>query len=308
MPGQFIISLDCEGKWGFADCVTPHHDAYFTEANLLKAYRKLIALFARYEVPATFAFVMAFTLSNTERAALADRLRDVLVDGKNWLRYYRAAELNGRTEGWFCPLALDEVRAHREHEVGCHSFCHAPLAKSSIARDDAAQELDAASTVAAIKGLELRTFVYPRNQIGYRELLRKHGYIGYREALDRVRGALGRAQSLANEFRIFARSQPPLEDADGLCRIPAGYFFNWRYGVRAKIPKAVTRRRWASILRHAADRSEVAHLWLHPHNVIDGPETFDLLEDVLRDAASLRAQNRLEFVTQKDYAERRFCV
>jgi peptidoglycan/xylan/chitin deacetylase (PgdA/CDA1 family) len=308
MPGLFIVSLDCEGKWGFADCITAHHDTYFTEANLLAAYRKLLALFARHEIPATFAFVMAFTLSDAERAALADRLRDVIVDGKNWLRYYRAAEANGRTEGWFCPLALDEVRAHSEHEVACHSFCHAPLAESSIARDDAARELDAASAVAALKGIELRTFVYPRNQIGHRELLRQHGFIGYREALPRVNGVLGQAHALASEFNVIARSQPPLENADGLCRIPAGYFFNWRYGVRAKIPPAVTRRRWAAILRDAADRGEVAHLWFHPHNIIDGPETFDVLEDVLRDAASLRAQNRLQFVTQKEYAERRICV
>jgi hypothetical protein len=308
MPGQVIISLDCEGKWGFADSIAAHHDVYFTEANLLMAYRKVLALFACYEVSATFAFVMAFTLSDAERATLANRMRDVIVEGRNWLRHYRAAERDGRTDGWFCPRALDEVRAHPEHEIGCHGFCHAPLAEPGIAGDDAAMELDAASTVAAMKGLELRTFVYPRNQIGYRALLRKHGYIGYREALDRRRGVLGQAESLASEFNVFARSQASLDDAEGLCRIPSGYFFNWRTGIRAKVPMAVTRRRWASIFRHAADRCEVAHLWLHPHNFIDGPETFEVLEGVLRDATSLRAQNRLEFVTQQTYAESRLCA
>jgi hypothetical protein len=308
MPGYFIVSLDCEGKWGFADHITAHHDAYLTDANLLMAYRKLLALFARYEVSVTFAFVMAFTLSDAERATLADLLRDVVVERQNWLRYYRAAERDGRSDGWFCPRALDEVRMHPEHEVGCHGFCHAPLAEAGIAPDDAAMELAAASAVAAMKGLELRTFVYPRNQIGYRALLCKHGYVGYRETLNRRRGVLGRAESIASEFNVFARSQPMLEEAEGLCRIPPGYFFNWRAGVRAKVPMAVTLRRWASILRHAADRHEVAHLWFHPHNIIDGPETFEVLENVLQDATSLRAQNRLEFVTQQTYAETRHCA
>jgi peptidoglycan/xylan/chitin deacetylase (PgdA/CDA1 family) len=305
MSGHFVVSLDCEGKWGMADQITAHHDAVLSEDNLLSAYLRLLTLFARYEVPVTFAFVMAFTLSEGERKEIGDRLCDVLVDGEQWLRHYRAAARRDRLDGWFCPRALDETRAHPEHEIGCHGFCHAPLAESGITRADADRELSSAGAVAAMKGLNLRTFVYPRNKIGYRSLLREHGYVGYRERLARGAGALGLARALMREFNVFENAQPGLARVDGLQPIPAGYFLNWRVGVRAKVPMVLTRRRWVSILRDAAERGDVAHLWFHPHNIIDGPETIEVLEQILKEACLLRSQNRLQFVTQQAYVEAR---
>lgn len=34
MTAQCIISFDCEGKWGIADCIGPHHLADFTNVKL----------------------------------------------------------------------------------------------------------------------------------------------------------------------------------------------------------------------------------------------------------------------------------
>jgi len=301
MAGTFIISLDCEGKWGMADCINEHHNQFLTNENLIIAYRQLLILFEKYEVPATFAFVMAFTLSENERKQLSSKLTNVTVDGENWLRCYRAAEEAGSLDGWFCPEALDIIRAHEEHEIGCHGFCHAPLAETAISESDADAELKAAGEIASLKGLTLKTFVYPRNQIGYVHLLRRHKYEGYRDRLSALGGAFGRARSLLMEMKIVERAQEHGAVEDGLCRIPAGYFFNWRAGLRRRIPKAVTRQRWSSIMRSAAVSDRVAHLWFHPHNFIDGPETYDVLESVLQGAIALRAQGRLNIMTQESY-------
>ena len=40
MPGIFIISFDCEGKWGI-DELNSHHEYYFTNDRLNKAYEKI---------------------------------------------------------------------------------------------------------------------------------------------------------------------------------------------------------------------------------------------------------------------------
>jgi hypothetical protein len=91
MPAQrraiFILSLDCEGKWGVADHISDHHTHYFTGANLRRAYADLLALFEKWEVSATFAFVMAFTLAEEELASYADLFEDVAC--RDWLRHFR---------------------------------------------------------------------------------------------------------------------------------------------------------------------------------------------------------------------------
>jgi hypothetical protein len=81
MPTQtkaiFVLSLDCEGKWGLADQISDHHVRYFTSENLRRAYGDPLALFEKWEVPATFAFVMAFTLAKEELGRYADLFEDV---------------------------------------------------------------------------------------------------------------------------------------------------------------------------------------------------------------------------------------
>jgi hypothetical protein len=63
MSGVFIISFDCEGKWGVADHLDTRIEESFTTVNLLQNYRDLLALLGEHDLRATFAFVGAYTLS-----------------------------------------------------------------------------------------------------------------------------------------------------------------------------------------------------------------------------------------------------
>ena len=74
----------------------------------------------------------------------------------------------------------------------------------------------------------------------------------------------------------------------GLVSVPGGHFLNWRHGWRRTVPKELTLLRWRSILNDAVARDGVALLWLHPENLIDGPGTFELLDQIVRMAADLR--------------------
>ena len=69
------------------------------------------------------------------------------------------------------------------------------------------------------------------------------------------------------------------------------------------MPRAVTVRRWKTLLDRAADTGGVAHLWFHPHNFITAPSTRRTLDDILAHAARLRDAGRLEIVTQEQYCE-----
>jgi peptidoglycan/xylan/chitin deacetylase (PgdA/CDA1 family) len=299
VTGRFIVSLDCEGKWGMADDLKPYHHRLVTDDSLARVYDELVGLFGRYVLPATFAFVLAFTLNAAERERFAPLFEVDDSRQGGWLSHFHAARQRGALGGWFQPHALEAVRQAPQHEIACHSFCHRPM--SSLSAADAAAELEAAKSVAAFKGLTFRTFVYPRNKVEHVQALAQQGYLGYRDERRRLPGHLGRATALLEELNLWALPERRPGPTQAPVCIPAGFFFNWRHGARRGIPPAVTVERWRRLLDRAAERDEVAHLWLHPHNLLTARETKSTLEAVLTHAARLASAGRLEPVTQETF-------
>ena len=273
-PGTFILSLDCEGKWGMADCLDRRHQELLTSVRLIKAYETLADMFGRFDIQATFAFVMALLLEQDDRQ---------------------------RFEGWHLPEALAIVRSGKGHEIACHGFCHRPLADDLVSAAQARAELEAAVQVAHSKQIDLQTFIFPRNEVGHLDEIRKAGFVGYRTALRRVNGMGGRAIRIAEELNLWRLPQQSMPVADnGLVPIPAGYFFNWRYGTRRLIPPEITHMRWRNLLRRGA-RGGVVHLWLHPHNLVTASDTAHALERFLAEVAEARAAGRIRIATQAEY-------
>jgi peptidoglycan/xylan/chitin deacetylase (PgdA/CDA1 family) len=298
----FIMSLDCEGKWGMADHLQPYHDALSDDA-LANAYDQLLKLLGSYRLRATFAFVMAFTLSADERRQFDSTLKPRKGHADPWLEPYWAAMESGRSEGWHSPTAFDLVRKSEGQEIACHSFCHRPLG-SMTPPAEAVAELGAAEEAAEVKGVNLSTFVFPRNEVGNLVALKRYRYLGYRERLRRPSGILGKALSLAAELNTRATPQAEDRGDPALIPIPAGYFFNWRFGARRRIPKEVTLARWSNLLKATARDGGVAHLWMHPHNLITGPDTADVLEKVFAEVAELQQRGDIRVETQEEYCLR----
>ena len=302
-PPTFIMSLDCEGKWGMADGLRPYHHRDLTDRNLARAYRRLVELLARNDIPATFAFVMAFTLPKAEAQAFAALDRDGNPQDP-WLKHYWASLDAGLDEGWHVPEAFEQVREDGRHEIASHSFCHRPLGDDSLDGAGATSELVNAAAAARLKQVELKTLVFPRNQVGNLGAVKDAGYLGFRSRLDRPGGWRGKAMALLEEFDTRAAPQQPLPDRQGLIAIPPGRFFNWRFGLRRLAPPPVTVTRWKRQLDRCVRDGGIVHLWLHPHNLITGPGTAAVLGDVLAHVARLRDRGSLEVLTQRAYCER----
>ncbi|MEL7445885.1 MAG: hypothetical protein AAGK02_08735 [Pseudomonadota bacterium] len=296
--GTFIISLDCEGKWGMADHLGPWHHEFLRREHLIPAYQTLVDLFGRYEMPATFAFVMGFVLDPDEQTEMAAHFVDTEIEGANWLVDFRKAQIAGDHEGWSCPEVLEVVRnASLKHEVACHGFTHVPLSEDLVGRDLVERELSAAKHVAEKRGIALETLVYPRNLVGHTGVLAETGFSGYRQRPP-VRGKAG---ALLAELNPIDRSQLSLPKDGELTVVPSGEMLNWQSGPRKLIPRAASRLRWKARLEDAAKSGGVAHIWLHPHNIIDAPGTLERLEDVLGEAARLRDAGKLVVKTQAEY-------
>jgi len=285
MAGRFILSFDCEGKWGVADHLTPGHDAQLSGARLGEAYRRIAELLAQLQVPATFAFTELLLLEPDALAALPGAEIAAL------LPYTKAAFAEiaaGRTDGWSLPEAAALVAG--EHEIATHGVTHVPWGE--IDAEQARFELSLTERPAG------RTFIFPRNQVAHVDVLAAHGFSGYRLGPPRR----SRALSLLQEVNLGAKAEP-VPPAAVPQAIPAGYFINWRAGPRRLVPPAITRRRARRILEDAARTGGVAHFWTHPENIASAPDTLVNLRAIVEEAARLRAEGRIEIQTQKDFVD-----
>src|SRR3989338_4097292 len=282
MSANFIISFDCEGKWGAVDLDIDCYRHCYTNTNLINAYRKLTTLLDKYQIKATFAFVTAFTFSVDQYHDVRRDFREVFIHGKAWLHNFYKEILAENYEGWFTPQCYQIIKQAAVHEIASHGFTHLPLDENIISLDDCSYELAMTKKHASHGNDPNQTFVYPRNQIGFVSELDSAGFIGYREALKKT----GRLSSFLSELNIFSTAIDLSAPNNALpISIPAGRILNWRCGFRRKIPISLTIKRWEYILDDAIKNQKTAHLWTHPHNFITGDNMYILLESIIKRVA-----------------------
>jgi peptidoglycan/xylan/chitin deacetylase (PgdA/CDA1 family) len=298
--GTFMLTFDCEGKWGLVDCLAPRHGRIFTTANLEQTYRRVTSLLTTYDIDATFAFTTAYCLTAQRFEMLRADLPYTSPGAQEWIRRASAAAARDGGQGWFVPACLDMVRERGRHEIGSHGFSHLPWRSSHATRADLDAELRLCRSIPEFSAQTVKTFVYPRNEIAHQELLAAREFDQYRA--ERV--ATSRAANLASELNLQPRSER-LAAVHGTPRaVPAGYFLNWRKGLRGCIPAALTVHRWKNLLRGATADGGIVHAWTHPENFLDGQAMFPMLEEILRFVADEREAGRLTVATSSQLLAR----
>jgi hypothetical protein len=291
-----VISLDFELRWGMADLLGADVAAY--RDNLLgvrEVVPRLLECFARRQVRATWATVAAVALESWEEyRALAPPVP--LYLDRNHAPPDGLEQLDPRGELHFAPELVKLVAQAPGQELASHSFSHFFFGEAGFVRRDA--EADAAAVAALFSrkfGRRPRSFVFPRNQVAFIDVLLAHG-------IEKVRtnppGAVWNAPVGWREWAPlralrFAQSFSAVEPArcEGAA-VPASAF------VRLNLPEPLFRAHLAALAnatRRLAERN-VLHLWLHPHNLGDAPaERVRRLEHVL-EAVAHAAKGEVRFV------------
>ena len=176
--GAFVVSIDTELAWGEAHkrdgSVAGHH--FEREREVVEG---ILDVFARYDISATWAVVGHLFLDRCEgHPDLPGPAYDWL-DG-DWLDIDPCADVDAAP--WYYGRDIVErLTACPVHqEVGSHSFSHVIVDDPGCSADVFAAELTAARQVAEPLGVELRSFVYPRNAIAHLDTLRAAGFTSYR--------------------------------------------------------------------------------------------------------------------------------
>ncbi|MEO5331376.1 MAG: polysaccharide deacetylase family protein [Magnetococcus sp. YQC-5] len=299
----FILSFDCEGKWGVADQLTPKIEETFTTNRLISVYQKIIDILDKYELKSTFGFVASFILSQdlvaSNRAWFS---KDNWSDGGRWLEPFLRDFHKGRTDGWLCQEAFEMVRKQSIHEIGSHGFSHIPLSETNIDVDTFNHEMIHIRKVEHLYNYCSTTFIYPCNQVGYSDQLKNFGFLAFRPAAlsELSRNQMMRGKRLISEWIPICPSHAHAEPHVPLA-LPPGILLNYRSGMRWLVPTSLTLKRINAYLDHAIKSGGVAHLYSHPHNFITGKNQFALLEGVCKLVSEKVRQGNLQIMTQHEY-------
>ena len=175
-------------------------------------------------------------------------------------------------------------------------------------RDCFESDLLAVQAAAADWGLQLRSFVYPRNSIDYVDTLGGYGFTAFRGIAPawhaRLPGPLRRAGRFIDAFLPLAAPTTVPYKHQGVWNIPASSQYLHRAGWGKAVPIGLRVRKARRSLQQAAERGRVFHLWLHPHNIATDPDSLLRgMESILVEAKALRDSGLLVNETMGSLAE-----
>jgi len=312
--GAFVISIDTEMVWGEAhkrDGEVAGH-RFDRERDVVE---QLLEVFARYELPATWAVVGHLFLDRCERGADGRPHPDLprpdydWLDG-DWLDIDPCTDVDDAPFHYGRDILDAIVACPFPQEIGSHSFSHVIVDDPGCSSEVFAAELAAAQAVATPFGVELRSFVYPRNAIAHLGTLAGAGFTSYRggrpgRAFAGMPGWQRRAAQLVDRVVPLAGSAVhPARDGSGVWNVPQTYLFA-PVTARRHLPPALWARRPIGRLRQAARQRSLFHLWFHPYNITADPErSIAALDHIAKAAARLRDEGRLDTLTMTEVAER----
>ena len=313
--GVFTLSLDFELAWGSRDLVADVSPLLDASAVIRReVFPGMVEMMGQLGIVATWATVGHLFLGAARCSQ--GRLHPGLVPPRH--RWRRESWLDGvpagteRDHPGFYGRSLVTQLRDAGQEIGCHSFSHPIFGDPGCSRLTAETEIAHCISAAQELGIELKSFVYPRNMPGFVDVLAGHGFtcwrcpepVWYRHP--RVPVPVRRAAHLAS---VAAASCPPtvmpFRDPHGLWCIPASGSYLPYHGLRRAIPISRRVERGIAGIDRAVQDRRVSHFWLHPLNLADEPARMLAgLEQILTHAARQRDAGRLEILSMSALAER----
>jgi peptidoglycan/xylan/chitin deacetylase (PgdA/CDA1 family) len=314
-PGGFVISLDFELHWGVRD----HRTVDDYRENLLgvrQAIPATLHLFERYGIRATWATVGFLFFENRDAlkaahpAALPHYL-DIKLDP------YAAFSELGRNEDedpfHFAPSLIRKILAYDGQEIGTHTFSHFYVSAPGPTLESFRADLKSAKLVAAEYGINLKSIVFPRNQISrpHIGICAEEGLIAYRSTeaepwIETGNGILGRAKRFSDSYLELSGNgcaAPHLDKQYPIVRISQSRFLRpWNKTLKGL--ESLRLKRILTSMDAAAKNNKTFHLWWHPHNFgVHLEENMAILTRIAEHYVYLKRETGWPSLTMSEVAE-----
>jgi peptidoglycan/xylan/chitin deacetylase (PgdA/CDA1 family) len=319
--GALVISLDFELRWGVHDHCPPGSPYERSLFGARDVVLRTLALFEEFGVAATWATVgFLFARSDAE----LERFRPPVLPAYRNARLSPYAQAVGKDEVsdplHFAPSLIEQIMATPRQEVGTHTYSHYYCNEEGQTEESFRADLQAACAIAASWGVELRSIVFPRNQVNsaYAGVMRECGILAYRgnpeswmwRFSDREESAGGgkRAARLLDAYlNVGGHGSVGWEEIaqpSGLADVRASHFVR-PTSARLRQLEPMRLRRMCSAVRDAARRKRIVHLWWHPHNFgADQEGCLRFLRGVLEEYRLCQERYGMQSLTMAEVTEK----
>ncbi|AFZ74104.1 polysaccharide deacetylase family protein [Natronobacterium gregoryi] len=257
--GSVVLSLDAELGWGFHDLERLPSDRVESGRS---GWTTMLELCAEYDVPATWAVVGHLMLD------ACDGVHEGHPTPEGWFARERD-EWADREEFRFAPdLVGGVLEADVDHELASHSFSHVLFGRPETDSELATAEIRRSLEIADEWGQSIDSFVYPRNDIGHREILAENGITAYRGRSPTYDGVRGFVDSTVRSRSMLVE---PEIDEHGLVDVPASLFLFGFEGPARTVAESIWEDPMVVQAQRGIDQAArsdgLFHMWLHPNNL-----------------------------------------
>src|SRR5665647_1293076 len=182
--GKLVISLDFELYWGVRDAVKLKN----YQESLLGVHKViplLLNLFKQYNINATFATVGLLFFDNKQELLNnlpSKRPQYAVPNLSPYNGHLNIVGNNEENDPYHFGINLIQKIHHAGQEIGCHTFSHYYCLEKGQTKEDFKEDLIHAKKIADKRGIELKSFVFPRNQYNkdYLTVCREMGFTSFR--------------------------------------------------------------------------------------------------------------------------------
>jgi hypothetical protein len=204
---------------------------------------------------------------------------------------------------WYGKDIVDKIiNCSVYQEIACHSFSHILFGDKHSKRETVQADLRQCIDAAKLKEIEMESFVFPRNSIGYIDELANHGFKCFR-GLDPVwyENFPSKTRKVCHIIDQLFSFTPPVSlaiEEQGLLNVPGSMIYLSRDGFRKYIPIKSRVKKAKKGIHKAATEKKIFHLWFHPFNIATDPENLlNGLEEIIKEVDALRKKGELSVKT-----------
>lgn len=306
--GAFLLSIDTELAWGSVHSGGPNGRGAQYE-GCRPVIDRLLQLLEEYRVRATWAIVGHLFLEGCH-ATDGCKHPEIVRPAYRWFPGdWFDGDPCSRLEDapiWYGQDIIAKIAGCSvPQEIGCHTFSHVIVGDEGCSRECLRSELKACGQEAAKVGVELQSFVFPRNSVGHLDVLAEAGFVTYRGVAPSWYGRLpGKARKIGHLMDNLLPFSPPTVlpgNVDGLWNLPASYYYPQAASWWKLVPVAFRVGKAKRGLRQAAERRRIFHMWFHPFNLVTDPDgLLQGLRDILTEVSRYRDAGLLDNPTMGD--------
>jgi len=313
--GVFCISLDVEKYWGVHDVCSFEEASTFSQVDAIT--EKMLSLFQRYEIHATWATVGLLTYDSIG-SLLKEKLEAIPYDNPAYSPFPLYSEVYSKANEMLL-VGLDvlpKIINDPHQEWASHTFSHFYCLEPGVTEVDFKKDCQRMEQIARERGHVFKSIVFPRNQVNKDclNVCADHQYLCYRGNQPNLfwknsaysgESFFKKAGRYIDAYFKFSRTKrfrpDQLENQGGLINIPASRFLR-PYSGRPWLEKRKIRTIKKEMFQ-AARKKTIYHLWWHPHNFSKTPEiALSQLEELLAYATVLHEKFNFQSMNMGEIA------